>query len=262
MKRWIVLGLVVLLLALLVLRERFDTYEEALKDVGQSTGYVTPTCASGFTLSADAFSCEGTVDGKKEVKDPQCPTGTSFVRKDTRGVCEPPSGSIPNGNTTSVPATVETPATEVPTSSVTGTTTGGTSGVQMGPTSGGGGKGKTVWGPAFSGAAEGPVGGSSSDSTKSTPYPTLLGGMMGKSSTRIDGVGVTSPSGAGLGDVMPSDASLGTDANARFFPHSRQPGDMDIVSDPYRLAKNFSTSSYSSKPDPVPFLTDFSAFYK
>ena len=37
---------------------------------------------------------------------------------------------------------------------------------------------------------------------------------------------------------------------------------MDIIPDPYRVAKTFSTSSYSSKTEPVPFLTDFSAFQK
>lgn len=273
MKRQTLLGLlVILLLAILLLRERFTSYEEALKDVGQSAGYVTPSCPSGFTLAADAFTCERTVDGKVESKPPECPAGSSFVRKDTRGVCEPqtPVGSKPaSSQTTSVPASVETKATDVPVSSVSGTTTGGTSGVLMGPTSGGipSGGGKSIWGPPFSGtgaAAGGNGQQKAGDSTKTTTYPQLLGGGMSSScpTTRIDGVGITSPSGSGLGGVLPSSASLGTDANCRFLPYSRQPGDMDVVSDPYRLAKNFSTSSYSSKPDPVPFLTDFSAFYK
>jgi hypothetical protein len=61
---------------------------------------------------------------------------------------------------------------------------------------------------------------------------------------------------------LPSTASLGSDANSGFLPHSRVPGDQDLIPDPYRLSRNFSTSSYSSKTDPVPFLTDFSAFFK
>lgn len=103
------------------------------------------------------------------------------------------------------------------------------------------------------------------DSTKSNVYPELLGGQLGRSSARIDGVGIVPPSQPGFGldmGTLPSSASLGTDALSRFLPFSRQPGDMDIVPDPYRLAKNFSTKNYSSERDPVPFLTDFSAFYK
>lgn len=94
---------------------------------------------------------------------------------------------------------------------------------------------------------------------------------MGKTSARIDGVGIVSPSQPGLTTTrgfgldmgtLPSSASLGTDALSQFLPFSRQPGDMDVIPDPYRLAKNFSTKNYSSEKDPVPFLTDFSAFYK
>jgi hypothetical protein len=55
---------------------------------------------------------------------------------------------------------------------------------------------------------------------------------------------------------------MGSDEMARFFPFSRMPGDMDIIPDPYRVAKTFSQSSYSSKTEPTPFLTDFSAFLK
>jgi hypothetical protein len=112
------------------------------------------------------------------------------------------------------------------------------------------------------GTGESKAQGTAGDSTKTTQYPELLGGLMGKTSTRIDQVGIVPPSGAGLDGVLPSSASLGTDANSRFLPYSRQPGDMDIVPDPYRLAKTYSTSSYSPKPEPVPFLADFSAFYK
>ena len=123
--------------------------------------------------------------------------------------------------------------------------------------------GKSVWGPASKGLGDsGPLSPSGGDSSKSTPYPVLLGGQTGKSSTRLEGVGIVPPSGVGLGSVMPSSTALGTDPNSGFLPFSRQPGDQEIIPDPYRLAKNFSTSSYSmSKTDPVPFLTDFSAFY-
>lgn len=146
-----------------------------------------------------------------------------------------------------------------------GTTTGGSSGVTFGPNSGGGGTGRNVWGPLFPGLGEGPgpVGG---DSTKTNAYPVLLGGMQGRASTRLDGVGIVPPSGGfgGFGGFnLPSSATMGSDANSVYLPFSRQPGDMDLIPDPYRLARNFSTSSYTaSKTDPVPFLTDFSSFYK
>lgn len=143
----------------------------------------------------------------------------------------------------------------------TGSVGGGSSGNLIGPTSGTVSKGKMVWGPIFSGQGT-DLGETGGDSTKSNVYPELLGGNMGKQSSRVDGVGITSPSQPGLGSILPSSASLGTDANSGFLPFSRQPGDMDVVPDPYRLAKNFSTKNYSSERDPVPFLTDFSAFYK
>jgi hypothetical protein len=155
----------------------------------------------------------------------------------------------------------------------TATVGGGSSGNLIGSTSGGtttGGVGKNVWGPVFSGIGENAVD-NGGDSTRTSTYPELLGGAMGKQSAMVPGVGIVSPSQPGLTTstgfgldlgVMPSSASLGTDANARFLPFSRQPGDPDIGSDPYRLASSYSTKNYSPQPEPVPFLTDFSAFFK
>jgi hypothetical protein len=37
---------------------------------------------------------------------------------------------------------------------------------------------------------------------------------------------------------------------------------MDVIQDPWRVSQTFTSSSYSSKTDPVPFLNDFSAFQK
>ena len=62
--------------------------------------------------------------------------------------------------------------------------------------------------------------------------------------------------------AMPSLSSLGTEANARFLPFSRPNADVGFTADPYRLAKGYSTKNYSPQPEPVPFLTDFSAFFK
>jgi len=95
-------------------------------------------------------------------------------------------------------------------------------------------------------------------------YPELLGGMIDTSS-RIPGAGIQPPSKnwqlANDGS-LPTSSSMGADEMSRYFPFSRTPGDMDIIPDPYRVAQTFSASSYSSKTEPVPFLTDFSAFQK
>jgi hypothetical protein len=37
---------------------------------------------------------------------------------------------------------------------------------------------------------------------------------------------------------------------------------MDLIQDPYRVSQQFASSSYSFKTEPVPFLTDFSAFQR
>lgn len=244
MKKWILLLLVALVFVFLVMRERFTSYEEALKDVGQTTGYITPTCESGYTISSDNSTCSKS--GTSETKTPTCPQGSSFVKRGAAGVCEP-SSPVAAETTSSNPAT-------------TGSTTGGSSTSSRGSTATSG-SGKGIWGPAFLGFGEngGPTGG---DSTKTTQYPTLLGGLVGGTpSSMVPGVGVVPPSTPGL--TLPSSVSLGTDANSGYLPYSRQPGDMDLIPDPYRVSSTFSTSNYSStRKEPVPFLTDFSAFMK
>lgn len=271
MKKWILLLVAILVLVLLIVRERYTNYEEALADVGQTAGYITPTCETGYIISSDNATCSK--DGTNETKSPSCPTGTSFVKRGTAGVCEPTSPGAAE-TTSSTPASIPTalssptltqsPAvtSPIPSSSpaVTGLTTGGSSTSSRGSTATTG-SGKGVWGPAFPGFGEN-GGPSSGDSTKRTEYPTLLGGFMGsKPSSMVPGVGVVSPSTPGL--TLPSSVSLGADANSGFLPYSRQPGDMDVIPDPYRLSKTFSASNYSSKQkEPTPFLADFSAFTK
>lgn len=141
----------------------------------------------------------------------------------------------------------------------TGTTTGGSSVSSLGPNSGGGGsRRKQVFGPINNGRGEsGPV---PNDSSKSNQYPELLGGDGGRASTRIEGGGIVDPSGVGI--TLPPSSSLGSDENSKYLPFSRQPGDMELIPDPYRVSQQFSASNYSFKTEPVPFLTDFSAFQK
>jgi hypothetical protein len=125
-----------------------------------------------------------------------------------------------------------------------------------------------VFGPLFRGFGDpGPQG--LVDSTRTNPYPELLGGrgkVGGAGAGGRGGIGgmggtVTNPNLNYKGS-MPSSGGLGSDANSQYFPYSRQPGDMDLVQDPYRVSQQFASSSYSFKTEPVPFLTDFSAFQR
>ena len=149
---------------------------------------------------------------------------------------------------------------------ITGSSTGGSSTSSMGPTSGNAGsRSKQVFGPVFTSRGEGGNPGNGGDSTKSNNYPELMGGRGGGVSTKIAGAGVVPPSKNWLltnDGSLPSWESLGAMDMSKYFPTSRTPGDMDLIPDPYRLSRNFSTSSYSSKTEPAPFLTDFSAFLK
>ena len=152
-----------------------------------------------------------------------------------------------------------------------GGTTGGGAGGAAGA-SGPGGQLNKLFGPLFTGfgspGAQGLV-----DSSKTNKYPELLGGRgkkwgsaaaAGGGSGGMGGLGGLSGGLGGLGGAgsLPSSAGLGSDANSQYFPYSRQPGDMDLIQDPYRVSQQFAASSYSFKTEPVPFLTDFSAFQK
>ena len=153
--------------------------------------------------------------------------------------------------------------TEGPTA---GGTTGGSSTTSAAPNAGpvgSSGKGKEIYGPVFTSLGEG-IGNNGKDSSKNSRYPELLGGVGDVTSVRTPS-GIQGPSQNWLlsqSGALPSTASLGSDANSGYLPYSRVPGDQDLIPDPYRLARNYSTASYSNKTDPVPFLTDFSAFQK
>jgi hypothetical protein len=113
-----------------------------------------------------------------------------------------------------------------------------------------------VWGPRTTGLGTPRSFGDGGDGNGQ--YPTLLGPPR-KTSGYMTGVGVVGGSQAGAA-TLPSSASLGSDPLSGFLPFSRQPGDQELIADPYRVAQTYSPASYSSKNEPVPFLTDFSAF--
>ncbi len=113
-----------------------------------------------------------------------------------------------------------------------------------------------IWGPRTTGLGTPRNFGDGGDGNGQ--YPTLLGPPR-KTSGYMTGVGVVGGSQAGAA-TLPSSASLGSDPMSGFLPFSRQPGDQELIADPYRVAQTYSPSNYSSKNEPVPFLTDFSAF--
>jgi len=234
------------------------------KQLIETPGAPVPKCRAGFRL---ALGSQGGSSGKciSEAEPPTASQTASANVSTQSGYADvlTEMGQSRNYGTASPAASTGSQPAGVATT--TGTTTGGTSTTALGPNSGGTGlSGKTVFGPVFTGlgAAVAAMGG---DSSKTNKYPELLGGGESKPSTRIDGVGIVAPSKnwslTQSGD-LPSSASLGSDENSKYLPTSRQPGDQDLIPDPYRVSKTFTTSSYSSKTDPVPFLTDFSAFQK
>lgn len=266
MKIWWILGLVLLFLITLTMRESYKNYEEALKDVGQTVGYTSlePKCPEGSTLTADKTKCKFTDTTKADV----VPTCASDTLEFAGGVCRPKTQAQVEGTTTALPletsGTSGTTVTTAPKATTTGTSTGGSSTSSLGPNSGGGRRGQ-VFGPTFNGMGDSNGNVRPMDSTKINSYPELLGGGDSKPSTRIDGAGIVDPSKnwqlANNGS-LPSSASLGSDENSKYFPYSRQPGDMELIPDPYRVSQQFSAASYSFKTEPTPFLTDFSAFLR
>ena len=253
--------------------------EKICRRIG-GTETTDPSCPAGFEYNGVAARCD------TRPVDPSCPGGYEY--KD--GNCEkraassstassssgsgsgstaPPSSSsatdLAGSTTTSTPAT--TAGTSSPaTGSSAATTTGGSSTSSWGPTSGGpANRLRQVFGPQFTGTGGDLSGnGSNGDTSQTTVYPELLGGLIDTSS-RIPGAGIVPPSKNWTltkDGSLPTSQSMGADQMSRYFPFSRTPGDMDVIPDPYRVAQVFSPSSYSSKTEPVPFLTDFSAFQK
>lgn len=273
----------VALLVYSLVRERFDTYDEALADVGQTPGYTsldsppvcpagtimrdedkkcvsqgqspTPQCAAGYELK-DGRKCRRT--GGTEEVDPTCPGGFEFNKTAMKCDSTPVDPTCPGGHEYKDGKCVRRTTTA-------GTTTGGSSVTSYGPTSGGSSNRlRQVFGPQFTERGNAVSGDGGMDTSKTNVYPELLGGMI-DTSTRIPGAGIKPPSKNWTltnNGSLPPDSSMGLDGMARYFPFSRMPGDMDVLPDPYRVAQTFSASSYSSKTEPVPFLTDFSAFQK
>ena len=110
-----------------------------------------------------------------------------------------------------------------------------------------------VRGPTWGGRASG---GSSSSSS-----PAMTAQLYGPTG------GETANTGWGHSQInsadtstLPSYASAGSEPENAYAVTSRVPGDMDLFPNPYIQSSTYSIANGSQKTDPVPFLTDFSAF--
>jgi len=255
--KWVLL-LVVILLFLWSIRETFDNYADALNDVGQSTGY---TDTSNPDAPHTGVGTAGTVTPPADTSTPAPADTSSSAPASTPS---PPADT----STPSPPADTSTPS---PLPLVTGpagtNTTGGSS---MAPqTTSGDKKDNKVWGPAYVG-----MGDNSGLDGLGGPreYPVLLGPKP-KESTMVEGAGVFNQSNSSNKAGLPSAQNTGSDENSMYFGTSRMPGgaggagggasrapgDKDLVQNPYQ---EFTPSIGSYKTEPVPFLSDFSAFQK
>jgi hypothetical protein len=208
-----------------------------LLEGGTTVGSESPECPSGTMLKADNKCVAYTIQ--------QCPSGyTKQIIPPGRVKCVRTKQGGTAGGTAS--GTADEPADEPADEGVTPATV----------------RKNNVLGPVFTSYGA-PVEESSPDSSKGNQYPELLGGGDPASRQREGGGSGGGEFGIGIGDLtgsMPTAGGLGSTEESRFFPTSRQPGDMDLIPDPYRVSQQFSTSSYSFKTEPTPFLTDFSAF--
>lgn len=249
---WVLL-LLVLVAIVLNVREGFNPATErpsetdealrkAIEAFAGSTNYAVTT---GYISSVQSFYDKVYLPDKKTPTPQQVQT---FVDSETlqAGMTKPVLKQVIDYVfLTTETAPVTKPATE---NAQAAATTGGSSNAAAtaqpsgAPTT----KGKNIFGPTFTGFGQGDAK-NSMDTSKTLQYPELLGGGF---------TGKKEYTG------LPSIESTGSDEKAKFLPFSRSPGDMDLIPDPYRVSSTFTTSSYSSKTEPVPFLTDFSAFLK
>ena len=114
-----------------------------------------------------------------------------------------------------------------------------------------------VNGPSWGG--RGILSGSSSSLMSSRPAPTLYGPQAGKTGP---GSGLQSgyPQTNSQNGQFGSSCTTGSNPNNAFAATSRCPGDQDLIPNPYLQSTTYSLANESQKTDPVPFLTDFSAF--
>lgn len=271
MRVWILLTLAVVAILLLLWgsRERFNPASERPEKTNASLRR-TIDAMSGNTTSTDAYivAIQAFYDTKylPKKETPSSSVVSEFVNAQvlTQGMTKDVLRKLIEHLFLSI-----APLDSTTTGPAAGGTTGGSSTSSAAPNSGefggGGDRRQQVFGPIFRGKGEGdgvvPI-----DSSKTRRYPELMGGKgNAPPSTRVEGAGITSPSKSWqmtMDGTLPTMQGLGAEENSKFLPFSRQPGDMDVIPDPYRVSQQFSTSNYAFKTEPVPFLSDFSAFQK
>ena len=208
-----------------------SAYNSILTGLGQGQGYVN----NGPAGAAAGGTTGGSAGGAS--------AGAAGAAGAAAGAAGAAAGGTTGGSSNPAGAAAGAAAggtTGGSTSNTTGGTTGGSTnttggssnpagGAAGGSSGGSSGRLNRLFGPLFSGFGTSTSGKGLVDSTKGNKYPELLGGG-GKNST----------------------------SNAQSFA----PGDMEMIPDPYRVSQQFASSSYSFKTEPVPFLTDFSAFQR
>ena len=97
----------------------------------------------------------------------------------------------------------------------------------------------------------------------SQPAPALYGpvgsGARDGDSGSLSGWGYSQKNSVDV-SMLPSNESAGSEPSNAYAVTSRVPGDMDMFPFPYIQSSSYSLANGSMKTDPVPFLTDFSAF--
>jgi hypothetical protein len=231
----------------------------------------TPTCPSGYVFETDGpfgtYKCITTAAHEKNLKD-----RADEAELASRPV-EPRGSSASTGNrcndeiSTKSWEEVSEECKKQAVGGSSGGTTGGSSLIPQ-PNSGGsslpmGVRKGNIWGPAYTGLGDNSTDGLGSGTRE---YPTLLGPKP-KESTMIAGAGISKPSihtQLSKPGALPSSSSTGSSEESKFFGASRVPGDQDMYPGFFGGAGStaYTPSSGSSKTDPVPFLSDFSAFLK
>lgn len=117
-----------------------------------------------------------------------------------------------------------------------------------------------VDGPTWGGVGSSTM---SRSAASSQPAPALYGpvgsGAQGADSGSLSGWGYSQKNSVDT-SMLPSGESTGSEPSNAYAVTSRVPGDMDMFPFPYIQSSSYSLANGSMKTDPVPFLTDFSAF--
>jgi hypothetical protein len=216
-----------------------------------SSGYLDVLAAEGqgyaYTTAPEGVTGPVTLDPR--TGRPISPTGATGATGAAGGAGADAGGAAAGGATGSTSTTTQGAST-----TTGGSTTGVGTTTAPGPSN-------ALFGPPFTSLGE--PSGNGMDSSQFASYPQVLGGI-GERTTTVEGVGVTSRGSGSMyaWEDFPSMDSLGAAERSQYFPFSRTPGDMDRIPDPFRVAQTFDMSRLASKTEPVPFLTDFSAFQR